>query len=135
MHAPIAGSQLNRPAQLYKKYSGQNKLPSDQLNVLCYDRNWYRTYARLAYVEADERDVKLVPILKGMLHDDHHLTIKLNGRYYPRDGAVDEPEATDLVQIRDTLWIIQAVHRRRNTMLYDFATVYLVLEKVEEGRR
>ena len=134
MHAPIAGSGLNRPAPLYKRYTGHETLPPYQTNVLCYDRNWYRTYARLAYVEADDSDAKLVPVLKGLLHDDRHLTVKLNGRYYPRGGAVDEPEVTDLVRIRDTLWLIQAVHRKRNTMTYDLATLYLVMEKVEQER-
>ena len=37
MHAPIAGSGLNRPAPLYKRYTGHETLPPYQTNVLCYE--------------------------------------------------------------------------------------------------
>jgi hypothetical protein len=130
-NAPIYGSQINTPAKLYKRFTGKLPVELKDGEVITTEDNRYVCYFRFAWVDADDMQSTEQPGSGGAILHTYDLSIKFYGRWKPKEGSVDEPEAGDILQIDNEFWIIEeGVQRARKKSLVNFATVFLPLRKL-----
>lgn len=129
-HTPINGSQINRPAKLYKRFTPTETMTLNGTEIV-YENNYYRSYASIPYVEATDMQQGDEQPLNGLITGADYMTVKYNGTYKPKCGDLREPDHGDILSIDNELWIVEdGIQRIRHKSMINFATVYLPIRRV-----
>lgn len=131
-NCPINGSQVNSPAKLYKRFTGEVKVTAEKsAEVITIEDNRYASYYSFAYIEADDMTQADEQPLDGLPVNSARMTVKFHGRWKPVPRGKDEPEEGDVLEINGEYWIIEAgIQRVRKKSLVDFATVFLPIRRL-----
>lgn len=129
-HCPISGSQVNKPAKLFKRFTPTERFEIGETDIEI-ENNYYRHYHSFAWVEADDMQTSDDRPLGGLIAHTDRLNIKLNGRWKAVRNGRDEPEEGDILELDGSYWIIEdGCQRTRKKSLNNFAVIYLPIKKL-----
>jgi hypothetical protein len=138
IHAPIHGSQVNKPAEVFKRYianeevvrqntDADGEIIIDGETVIRIQNFYYHKVGTIRWADDTARNDGDYQPINGLVLEQGDMSIKYMGAYRP---SKNEPSHGDIIVLNGERWVVgDNVNRARLTSLRNRAIVRLSLTK------